>query len=100
MSVDSGIEVYRVGFFKDLEMLKRRIKTRSVGSWRAFFWQVRRLGKKPSYWRGYEAQWHFPPAGMKIWKVGKGWTKKRALRRLAKHVVKSNLITNGNVLHT
>lgn len=99
MAVDSGIEIYPVGLFKDIKLYRTQKKLKHLGAGRYFWTQFKLHGGKAAYYRGYEAKWHFAPGGVKIWKTGKGWTKRRALKRLAWHVAKSNLVRKGHGLH-
>lgn len=93
MSGTSGIETYPVGLLSDIKRrrvlrgvkgyLWRRIKDRN---WRA----VR------NYFNGYLAEWHYPPEGMKHYKCGRGWTRRAAVRRLGRHIMRENLMRTSD----
>lgn len=85
--VHEGIETYPVGLFNDLKRrrinvsyLKRQISHRN---WRAI----------KNYFNGYLAEWNYCPNGVNHSRCGSGWTRKRALDSLGKHLVQSNLST-------
>lgn len=98
MAEKHGIETYRVGFFHDLHILRRRLV--NPGGWwgnrrdgiRAFARNFARSWRRRSYWNGYLAEWHYCPVGVMHSRCGRGWTRRAALRRLGEHIVGSNLM--------
>ncbi len=90
---DPGISTYAVGLLYDLQLLWRAL---FVSGWsrgagiRSFFYKVRLRWRKKSYWNGYLAEWHYQPEDVILYKCGKGWTRKAALRRLGENLVNDN----------
>lgn len=93
MDEPRGIETYAVGFFRDVGDLYRRVKhkQKELHPWKAFFYWFVRSWNRKNYWNGYLAEWHYPPDGVHIHMTGHGWTRKRALRRMGKYLVRDNL---------
>lgn len=84
----SGIEAYPVGLFSDIKQKRLRAGFKSLkGRVKARNWRAVR-----NYFNGYLAEWHYPPAEVKHYKCGKGWTKKRAIKRLGVHLAESNML--------
>ena len=88
MSADrSEITTYPVGLLSDIKRRRVRQGLRYAlgrakdGNWRA----VR------NYFNGYLAEWDYPPAGMRHYRCGRGWTRRAAIRRLGIHIAQSNL---------
>lgn len=82
----SRIGVYPVGALHDwkngkslIHIAKQAMNSRKR-SWRSF----------RNYFNGYLAEWHFPPLEMRHSRCGRGWSKRRALRRLGVHIAESN----------
>lgn len=84
----SGIEAYPVGLLADIKQgrLKYGLKSLRGRVVRRDWRSVR------NYFNGYLAEWHYAPEGVNHYKCGKGWTKKRAIRRLGIHLAESNLL--------
>lgn len=92
MSDESGIQIYPVGV---LEALKSR--TRRIERLKREFKYIRHQAARHN-WRairntfnGYLAEWDYPPSDMNHHLCGRGWTKKRALKRLGIHIAFSNM---------
>ena len=86
MTNQPGIDIYPVGLLLDIRNHRLRHGLRR-------FWRLVRQHK----WRaarnclnGYLAEWDYPPDGVMIYRCGRGWTKRAALRRLGIHIAKSN----------
>lgn len=91
-----GIGTYAVGLLYDILRLIERLQMdeshrKRVTPWRSFFFAFKTHWRKKSYWNGYLAEWHYPPADVMIHKCGHGWTRRRALRRMGQYLVQSNL---------
>ncbi len=87
MSETHGIETYAVGLFLDLRRRSLRGGLRYVAR------QVKRREWRAvrNYFNGYLAEWHYAPEGVIVWRCGRGWTRKAALRSLGKRIVEANL---------
>lgn len=81
------ISTYPVGLLADLKngrKLKHIVRSLHYRTERRKWREVR------NYFNGYLAEWHYPPEGMRYKRCGRGWSRKAALRDLAKHIVESN----------
>jgi len=84
---EHGIGTYPVGLLHDIKThhLKQGlgwvIGWANAGKWRA----VR------NYFNGYIAEWHYPPDGVFMAHCGHGWSRRAALRRLGRNLVRDNL---------
>lgn len=91
-----GIETYRVGLFADWILMWFRLKHPDdwqLTRWDAvkrFFDSWRRAWKRKNHYNGYLAEWHYVPDEILHLKAGKGWTRKAALRKLARNLVDDN----------
>lgn len=85
------IEAYPVGLFSDIK--RRRLRT----GLRYMLEQARKRNWRAvrNYFNGYLAEWHYCPPGVVHYRCGKGWTKRRALRDLGRHIVESNKVEAG-----
>ncbi len=90
MNSNSYIEVYPVGVLMDL---KHRKIQRSI-RYLHYQFKARNWRAIKSSFNGYLAEWHYPPE-MRHSRCGHGWTKRRALRDLGRHIVESN-VGGGN----
>lgn len=101
----SGIETYPVGALADLQRLHRLLRVpkarlRDLGApptikrdeLRRFIRTLAQSWRAKSYWNGYLAEWAYPPATLRLPKAGTGWTRRRALRRFARHIIDANQI--------
>ena len=86
MLIERGIGTYPVGLLYDIQQrtVKRGFKY-LLGVLRVRNWRAVR-----NYFNGYLAEWHYPPE-MVASRCGRGWTRKAAIRRLGKHIVRDNL---------
>lgn len=84
----SGIEAYPVGLLANWK--QRRLKR----SYTYLKYQIKEKNWRAvrNHFNGYLAEWHYPPEEMKHYKCGRGWTKKKAIKRLGIHLAKSNLL--------
>ena len=74
----SEVRIYPVGLFRDLIALRtRRFTARTFTRW------FRRSWRRRSYWNGYLAE-HV--GNLPHTRAGHGWTKRRALRDLHRHL--------------
>ncbi len=82
------IEAYPVGLFLDIKRRRLRTGIRYVVE------QARRRNWRAvrNYFNGYLAEWHYCPPGVAHTRCGKGWTKRRALRDLGRHIIDSNTV--------
>ena len=83
---DSRIDVYPVGLLADLLFLARtvqRVPRHTKDAWRKLANGWRMSWHQRSYWNGYLAE----PRTDNAWKrAGHGWTRRRALRSLDRHL--------------
>ena len=82
----SHISTYPVGI---LAAIKHR-KIRSLLRYLKSQAQARNWRAVRNSFNGYLAEWHYPPEGMIYHRCGKGWTRKRAIRRLGIHIATVN----------
>lgn len=100
MNETSHIATYPVGFFRDVQILNRRLRhpggfyTRRQ-AFRSFAVWFGRSWRRRSYWNGFLAEWHYCPEGVRHTRCGRGWTRRAALRRLGRHIVAMNLAEPG-----
>lgn len=85
------IHVYPVGLLRDLLGLARTIRhvpKRTRHSWRTLRYGFQRGCRRRSYWNGYLAELTEAPNEARPWRrCGHGWTKRRALADLERHLV-------------
>lgn len=90
--IERGIGTYPVGLLHDIKHhtvkrgLNRLLETAKAGHWQ----EVR------NYFNGYLAEWHYPPE-MSMSRCGSGWTRRAAIRRLGKYIVRDNLSEHERV---
>lgn len=95
MTDPTEIEVYPVGVLLDLRNLRRKLRHPGHGMtrWRelraAARW-FRRSWRRRSYWNGYLAEVHYPPAGLTHRRAGRGWTRRAAARSLGLRLWEDN----------
>jgi hypothetical protein len=89
MTEQSGIEAYPLGILSDIKRRRVRYGIRNylIPQVRGRNWRAVR-----NYFNGYLAEWHYPPAGMRHSRCGRGWTKRAAIRRLGIHLAENNLL--------
>lgn len=95
MSNPTEIEVYPVGLLSDLRHLRGVLRHPSHGMnrrkhLRAFGRRVTSSWRRRSYWNGYLAEVHCPPAGLMHRRCGRGWTKRAAARSLGLRLWEDN----------
>jgi hypothetical protein len=86
---NEAVNVYEVGFFRDVRTLYRRIKYRNLRRYpfdpfKPFFRSVAQSWKRKSYWNGFLVE---PLESGKAKACGRGWTKGLAFRSLEKRRV-------------
>jgi hypothetical protein len=100
-----GVDVYATGVLSDLQVIGRSLDPtwplryrgttplpRATRGWRrqAFCWGLRRLRvswRRPKAWHGYHAEPLVLPPGLR--RIGSGWTRRRALRSLARYTAEA-----------
>lgn len=95
MSAPTEIEVYSVGLLFDLKHLHAALRHPAHGMTRrnhlrAFGRRVAGSWRRRSYWNGYLAEVHYPPAGLMHRTCGTGWTRKAAARSLGLRLWEDN----------
>lgn len=83
----SHIATYPVGLLHDI---RNGRKFRTMRGY--LLYQIERKNWRAvrNYFNGYLAEWHYPPDGVLIHRCGKGWTRKKAVRRLGIHIATVN----------
>ena len=92
MSVEHGIGTYPVGVLAALLTRRGRLRAlRQVARYMAH--QAKRHNWRAirNCWNGYLAEWHYPPAGVVVYRCGSGWTRRAALRSLGRNIVAANI---------
>lgn len=87
MNESRGIETYPVGLLSDI---KRKRVRHGLGYLRQLI-RLREWDSVRNYFNGYLAEWHYAPEGVAHTRAGRGWTRRAARRRLARHLLLSNL---------
>ena len=87
--IPNVISVYPVGFYRDLKQLRRAFQLKDwLGVRHRVRW-ITRSWRMRSYWNGYLAEVDYPTALLHR-TCGHGWTKRRALSSLGRHLGADN----------
>lgn len=85
------VDVYPVGLRDDLRRLWRAISNRRDNTAR---YRLKRMCRSAfrsrSYWNGYLAEPTACPPGLRWTRCGHGWTKRRAVADLYRHLLEAN----------